>query len=52
MLSNAAVCSGGGKCAVICTGVRGGDGVERNAKFVRAAMEELEEMVDRVRCRS
>ncbi len=37
---------------MIVMGVRGGDGVERNAKLVSAAMEELEDIVDRVRCRS
>ena len=37
---------------MIMMGVRGGDGVERNAKFVRAAMEELDDIVDNVRCRS
>ena len=33
-------------------GVRGGDGVDRSVKLVRAAIEELEDMVESVRCRS
>lgn len=52
MLSSVEFASGGEKYAVICTGVRGGDGVERSVKFVSAAIEELDEMVERVRCRS
>ena len=52
MASKAALCSWGGKCDVNVMGVRGGDGVERRAKLVRAAIEELEEIVDSVRCRS
>ena len=52
MASKAALCSWGGKCDVNVMGVRGGDGVDRRAKLVRAAIEELEEIVDNVRCRS
>ena len=52
MASKAALCSWGGKCDVNVMGVRGGDGVDRRAKLVRAAIEELEEIVDSVRCRS
>ena len=37
---------------MIVMGVRGGDGVERSVKFVSAAMDELEDMVESVRCRS
>lgn len=36
---------------VIVMGVRGGDGVDRRANVVRAAIDELEDMVDIVRCR-
>ncbi len=52
MASEAALCSCGGKCDVNVMGVRDGDGVDRRAKFVRAAMEELDDMVESVRCRS
>ena len=37
---------------MIVIGVRGGEGVERSAKLVSAAMDELEDIVESVRCRS
>ena len=37
---------------MIVRGVRGGDGVDRNASEESAATDELEDIVERVRCRS
>jgi len=40
------------KNEVICTGVRGGDGVERSARLDKAANDDDPDIEDMVRCRS
>ena len=52
MDSKAVLCSCGGKWDVMWRGGRVGDGADRSAKFVSAAIEELEDIVESVRFRS
>ena len=49
MVSSALFCSCGGRWDVIRMGARVGDGADRSVKLVRAAIEELEDIVESVR---
>ena len=52
IVSNVLFWSCGGKWDVMWRGGRVGDGADRSAKFVSAAIEELEDIVESVRFRS